>query len=457
MANPFLQGWYQAEESQRRGNLAGMQQAEGATRLRGLLEQQQEAEAFKGLLAQSGGDPEKAFAIALKSGNLGAAAKLEPTVKRIEQQKERQQTVEGLRSIYGGGAGAEPQQLGEGQPVAVAGDAGAAANPKEARIGQLKQMSLLYANNPVVMQRLQAEMDKLSAETRPMIEHNFSIGDNQVQPHISHDMGKTWAPIPGSKPSAKFAKQVTNVSMGGGEQPAPITEDTLRMDAFRYLTDGTLPPNMGRGIQGSAQATKIRNEASRLAKEELGMPVDEVRMAQLTNKAQVAAIAQLGRARAQILQSEKLANYNSDLALKASNEHARSGVPLLNRGVQWAQENLQGDPKLRDFTIANETFISEYAKVMSGGYGAAAPTEGAQARAHSILNRAATQEEYAKGVKQLKLEMDNRVKSLNSQMDEERGRLRGGIGKPPAAPTPAPAAPAAARDFRSEADKILGL
>ena len=203
-----------------------------------------------------------------------------------------------------------------------------------------------------------------------------------------------------------------------------LTDDTLRMDAFRYLTDGTLPTNMGRGIQGADQATKIRNEAARIAKEELQMPVEEVREMQLVNKAGVAALSQLGRARAQILQFERLANYNADLALKASEETTRTGVPLLNRGVQWAQENLAGDPTLRKFTIANETFISEYAKVMGGGYGAAASTEGAQSRAHSLLNRATTQEEYRVAIKQLKAEMDNRVKSLNDQFGVERQRLK---------------------------------
>ena len=37
---------------------------------------------------------------------------------------------------------------------------------------------------------------------------NYPIGDNKVQPHYSRDQGITWQPVDGSKPSAKFAKQI---------------------------------------------------------------------------------------------------------------------------------------------------------------------------------------------------------------------------------------------------------
>ena len=43
---------------------------------------------------------------------------------------------------------------------------------------------------------------------QPLIQERFPVGGNMVQPHISHDGGKTWAPIDGSKPQAAFAKQV---------------------------------------------------------------------------------------------------------------------------------------------------------------------------------------------------------------------------------------------------------
>ena len=179
------------------------------------------------------------------------------------------------------------------------------------------------------------------------------------------------------------------------------------------------------------------------------MTPDEIRFAQLTNKAQVGAIAQLGRARAQILQFEKTARNNADLALDASKNVWRTGSPLINRPLQYIRQEVTGDPQAAVFNAANETFVSEYARVMSGGYGAAQTTEGAQQRAHTLLSTATSPAQYGQVITQLKREMDNRVKALDGQMVEERQRLRAGLGKsepvaPPGHAAPPAAAPASA-------------
>jgi hypothetical protein len=253
---------------------------------------------------------------------------------------------------------------------------------------------------------------------------------------------------------------VTLKSIVPGDQPGP-TSDTIEMDAWRYLTDGTLPPNMGRGAQGATQATNIRNRAAELAKD-MGMSPDEIRMAQLTNKTQVQAIGQLARAKAQILQFEKLAAMNADLALDASSKVDRTGIPILNKWIQAGRTNVTGDPDTAKFHAATETFVTEYAKVMSGGYGAAATTEGAQARAHTLLNTANTKEQFSAIVGQLKREMQNRVASLNAQMDEERNNLRRGVVRSPdpspsPSPSPSPApSPTSDAGVKSAAEAAWG-
>jgi hypothetical protein len=399
-----------------------------------MMDQQQQAQAMRSALAESGGDVEKAVELMVRTGNVKAAHELAPLAKMAQERRQAEETRKGLSAIQQPEAPAgQPMEVGDGKLIRTAGEDQAAGNPRQARIDALNKMAALYANNPVVMQRLQAEIDKLQ-NVKPMIEHNFSVGDNQVQPHISYDEGRNWQPIPGSKPSAKFAKMVAD------DGPSP-TADTLEIDAWRYLTDGTLPPNMGRGQQGAGHATQIRNRAAELAKS-MDMAPDEIRMAQLTNKTQVQAIGQLAKAKAQILQFEKTANMNADLALQASEKVDRTGVPVLNRWVQAGRTAIGGDVEASRFHAATETFVSEYAKVMSGGYGAAATTEGAQNRAHTLLNTANTKDQFRGVVGQLKAEMENRVKALNGQMEEERGNLRRGIR--PNAPGAAPAAPVAA-------------
>lgn len=310
---------------------------------------------------------------------------------------------------------------------------------KEAREGD-KPISLGGGNGliPEVDPQTGVKTWKQVRNIRPMVEHNYPVqggADPQVQPHISHDEGLTWQPVPGTQPTPKYARQLPPViKIGGGDSP-PASPDTLEMDAHRYLTDGTLPPNMGRGVQGAKDAKAIRDRAAQIAKD-AGMEPDQIRTAQLTNKAQVSAILQLGKARAQILQYEKLATLSADVALQESDKVNRTQFPVLNKILQSSRVNIAGDPAALRFFDATETFVSEYAKVMGGGYGAGAPTEGAQTRAHQLLNAANTKEQYKQAIDLLKTEMTNRKKSLDAQMDEEKGRLPGGVrpsrGKAPA-------------------------
>jgi hypothetical protein len=384
---PGLAGY----EAARLGNQqAGAQQLQQFGVLQQILQRQQAAQQeqqLSGVVQKAGGDPAKAIQALIAAGtpqSLKLAAELKVLMPKP----------------------AEPYTLSQDQ-VRMGAD-----------------------NNPVAI-----GLPKI-AETKPIVEHNFSVGDNLVQPHISLDNGRTWNPIPGSKPSSKFAKMIPD------DTPGP-TADTIEMDAWRYLTDGTLPTNIGRGMQGAKQSTEIRNRAAALAKE-MNMSPDEIRMAQLTNKTQVQAIGQLAKARAQILQFEKTARYNADQALVTSEKVDRTGVPVINRWLQAGRSEIAGDPDTKVFHAAMETFISEYARVMSGGYGAAQTFEGAQLRAHQLLNTSATKDQVRKVIGQLKIEMGNRVKALDDQMGEERRRLRSGIGKPQLEPAPSPQpAPAA--------------
>ena len=424
---PFLDR-FRAREAQIRGEgLDELKQVSGVMTLQGLLQKQQEAQALKQIMAQSGGDPAKAIPLLVQSGNYEAASKLGDLVKNLRPSQYGAMIEGPDGSILQPGPDGRIHPVLQRAPV----QRPTVAPPNATVLGP-DNKTPLYTAPP--------------AEKRPLI-HDLPIGDNQVQPHISHDNGQTWAPVPGSKPGPKFAKQVISVDTGGGAQPP--TADTIEMDAYRYVTDGTLPPNMGRGVQGVRQATEIRNRAAQIAKD-MGMTPDEIRFAQLTNKAQVGAIAQLGRARAQILQFEKTARNNADLALEASKNVWRTGSPLVNRPLQYIRAEVTGDPAAKVFNAANETFVSEYARVMSGGYGAAQTTEGAQQRAHTLLSTATSPAQYGQVIIQLKREMDNRVKALNTQMAEERQRLRGGHGKSePVAPPgdaalPATAAPTSA-------------
>lgn len=56
-------------------------------------------------------------------------------------------------------------------------------------------------------------------ETKPMVEMNFPIGDNKVQPHQSFDNGVTWVPLSGSKTNDRFSPNVGKSNFGSTEDP----------------------------------------------------------------------------------------------------------------------------------------------------------------------------------------------------------------------------------------------
>ena len=199
--------------------------------------------------------------------------------------------------------------------------------------------------------------------------------------------------------------------------------------ASRYNMDGTLPP-MGMGKSGASGRTQILNRAGETA---VGSGTDQ-RLAQLDAKSSTAALGQLARSQAMNAAFEKTANANADLALGLSKQMDRTGIPLLNAGIQ-AYRSGTGSPEATQFAAANQTFVSEYAKIMSGGMGNGPVSDAARGKAEKLLTTSMTQAQYAGNVKLLQTEMGNRMKGFVDQADELRARIRGPV--VPVAPTAA--------------------
>lgn len=125
---------------------------------------------------------------------------------------------------------------------------------------------------------------KGSESQKPMIEHNFSVAENMVQPHISLDNGKTWAPVPGSVPSMKFAKQLPNVTNVRNE-PAPTMSEVLdpkdptrmlKVNAREYK-GGTLGDPGVLGVAGKEPTAAKREEQVGTGRETVSTVVSSLR------------------------------------------------------------------------------------------------------------------------------------------------------------------------------------
>jgi hypothetical protein len=229
-----------------------------------------------------------------------------------------------------------------------------------------------------------------------------------------------------------------------GDSPGGISPAAIENAAARYNIDGTIPP-LGMGAAAGAVRQAILNRAAEL---NAGVSGEDARINQIGGKNASQALGQLGRSKAMNAAFEKTANANADLALGLSDKMDRTGVPLINAGIQ-AYRTGTGSPEATQFAAANQTFVSEYAKIMSGGMGNGPVSDAARSKAEKLLTTSMTPVQYRANVKLLQTEMKNRMKGFDDQEAELRGSMRrsppasGGSGGDPSA------------DIHAQADAIL--
>jgi hypothetical protein len=215
---------------------------------------------------------------------------------------------------------------------------------------------------------------------------------------------------------ARERREAGKDQAGGGQD---LSDDAINNAAARYNLDGTLPP-MGMGKAGMNLRTEILNRAAKMAS---GKDPTEQRVQQIANKADASALLQLRKQQTAGENFEKTALKNADLALAASEKMDRTGVPVFNKWLQAGRRGT-GSVEAANFDAANNSFVEEYAKVMTGSTGGAAATDSARQRAHELLDTSMTPEQYRSNVDILKKEMANRVQSFREQAEETEGRIR---------------------------------
>jgi len=116
----------------------------------------------------------------------------------------------------------------------------------------------------------------------------------------------------------------------------------------------------------------------------------------------------------------------------------RTNIPILNQIFQSGQRKFTGNSPLAVFDTANNTFVSEYAKLMSGGMGNQAVTDAKSSEAHSRLNTAMQNGTYGAVVDQMRQEGILKNKGLTDNINSVKQQM-GLLPPTPAAPTtPAP-------------------
>lgn len=202
---PGLGGYLAMQDYNQGQQLGQLQQLGAVNTLRQAMEGQQQEAATRRALEESGGDSEKAMAALIRTGNIAGAQKLAPVAKMQMEARERDETRRAVGEI----------NALDTPPAPGMNPAQANAN----RVATLKKLAAAYANNPVVAQRINSEIDRLSKSENKV--RTYQDGEDKVTEELQPD--GTWKQI-GRGPA--FAKSVAPVI--NNTQPQPVTPVTIQ-------------------------------------------------------------------------------------------------------------------------------------------------------------------------------------------------------------------------------------
>jgi hypothetical protein len=191
---------------------------------------------------------------------------------------------------------------------------------------------------------------------------------------------------------------------------------TLDADAENYRQTGKLPPNMGRGIQGAAQATRIRERAAEI-ETEAGGDVSAWPQRWQTFGAQASGQRVLQTRATNLRLAENEATSLIPRVREISDKINRTEYPTLN-SVILAAEKGTGDPNVIKYGLAVASLIPVYARVLKP---TGQITEGDTNRAREILDKAWSKGQINAALDQMELELKSAKDALQKTMDESSG------------------------------------
>jgi len=222
----------------------------------------------------------------------------------------------------------------------------------------------------------------------------------------------------------KSTGQMEKVPSAEGVTQSGLSPEAIDAAAQRYAIDGTLPPNLGRGTQGSINTAKILNRAAEQAKAQ-GNTAEEARIRQISGRATSVALSQISRQAAQVGAFERTLQKNADLALQLSDKVDRTGSPIMNKWILAGKKTIAGDPDVAALDLAMKTVVNEYAKILSSATAGGTQTaEGEIKKVEALLSSAQTKEQVKRVIEIVRMETANRMKSFDDEKKSLKGEFR---------------------------------
>jgi hypothetical protein len=205
---------------------------------------------------------------------------------------------------------------------------------------------------------------------------------------------------------------------GAGGASGGLTPEALDAAAQNFLTTKEMP-QLGAGKASFGLRVKIMNRALELK------PGADLAGAGADYKANTASLKKLQTTADAVDAFENTAGKNLDTFLELAKGMGDTGSPLFNAPYRKFQEGVAGDPRMAGVSAARATAIAEIGKVLSGGTGGAALTEGARHEVESLIKPDATLAQIQQAANVLKRDMANRKAAVQEQLKEIQKRISG--------------------------------
>lgn len=458
-----LQAYLEQVQANQQQSLGSLQQAQAVQGMQQNAEKQRRDAQLRQLLEASGGDPEKAAAMALQSGHPEVAGHLAPLVKlkqdaaqkqmlagadmndpatlrrlgtalqkpefitHAERLEAQQRDAATLKAMRGTTIQPDPQELSQAQD-------GMSPQPQPTAQGGLFA-SLLQSTAPGVAdhaRNLQAQMAQYP-NVKP--EYWEKARDALTARDVAYQ-GKAAEPLvavvdkdgkPKMLPRSK-AEGMTpySPSIAGAGQ---FTPEALRMTAEQYLT-GDRQAVAGYARNATARIA-LQNEIVKVAKEK-GWKGSDIAAQMADFQGIMSGSRTVGTRAAQIELASSEAEKMIDIVLEKSKGFDRTSFVPLNKALR-AFETQTGQPEVKAFGAAINSLVNVYARAISPS---GVPTVSDKEHAREMLAQADSPEQVAAVMDVMRQEM----KAARSAPVDVRAATRRAVTDPAA---PAPAAPAA--------------
>lgn len=226
-------------------------------------------------------------------------------------------------------------------------------------------------------------------------------------------------------------------AQGGDEQM--MNPDALRARVSIFRAGGP-EPSFGMGKAGVANRVAFNDELARQMKSE-GITGGDVMGGRATQVAERTNLVNLARGLGTVRQQQRTAASNAQTLLGTLSKVPDTGIPLLNAIVRPGAQKLLGSTSTTDFRSALEVVRPEFARILQSGLsGGGTLTVDAKHDLNAMLGDDFTGKQMRHAIAILTTDTGNRVKSLESEIEDTKKRLAA-IGQP------APAAAEQQADF----------